>query len=219
VVFRTLPTAVVFSLILTSGAVPGLWTGRWVPSAVLEEGAARLSSIPPTAGDWDSQALEVDPRQLEVARASGHLHRRYVDRRSGRAVVVLLLCGPPGPISVHTPDVCFRGAGYEEVAAPARYTAPGDADAQFWVRRFQKQAAVPVPVRVLYGWSTWGAWEAPDHPRWTFASRPVLYKLYLIRELARKDEALDETDPALDLLRALLPQLRSALAPDPERAP
>jgi hypothetical protein len=210
-VFRTLPTAIVFALVITSGVAPGLWTGRWITSASLGEAAARLSALPLTAGEWDGQALEINPREMRQAQANGFLNRRYVNRRSGSAVSLLLLCGRPGPISVHTPDICFPGAGYVEAAAPEQYTAP-DGGGQFWVRRFEKQAAVPVPVRVFYGWTTSGAWEAPDQPRLAFTGRPVLYKLYLVRELARKDEAL-ERDPALDLLQALIPQLRSVLGP------
>jgi hypothetical protein len=154
----------------------------------------------------------MDPRQLQVACADGAFFRRYTDGRNN-VVNVMLLCGRPGPISVHTPDVCFRSAGNEEVGEVVRFKLGGESDDQFWVRRFRKEGAVPVHMRVIYGWSTTGNWEAPDNPRVSFASRPVLYKLYLVRELPKGTEAI-EGDPALELLRALRPQLRAAFNND-----
>jgi hypothetical protein len=140
------------------------------------------------------------------------VHRRYVHRRTGQAVDLLLVCGRAGPTSVHTPDVCYRGSGYDEVGEATRYAAPGGG--AFWVRRFQKPGPAPAPLRVIYGWNATGAWEAPDSPRTAFAGRAALYKLYVIREMARTDEPLEE-DPAVDFLRAALPPLGAALFPAP----
>lgn len=209
---RALPSLTVFAAVLTAGVVPGLWTGRWTESTSLEEAAARLAQVPPTVGEWDGRDLPVNPREQAAAQASGYLSRRYVHRRTGAVVSLALLCGRPGPISVHTPDICYAGSGYEEVGAPTRCAIPDSPGDHLWARQFRKAAAVPVQhLRVLYGWSAAGAWEAPDNPRLTFARRPALYKLYAIRELAGPGEALDD-DPALDLLRALAPPLRAALA-------
>ena len=33
----------------------------------------------------------------------------------------LILCGRPGPVSIHTPDVCYRGLGYEPTGSPSRW--------------------------------------------------------------------------------------------------
>ena len=84
---------------------------------------------------------------------------------------------------------------------------------QLWVRRFEKLSGVPVNLRLLYGWSSAGSWQAPDYPRWKFAGGPLLFKMYVARELARQDEPI-EGDPAIDFLRALAPPLRAALFPE-----
>src|SRR5439155_15150223 len=130
---------------------------------------------------------------------------------------ILLVCGRPGPVSVHTPDVCYEGVGYEMAAAPVRYAAregSSAAPAQFWMADFEKQrAAVPVRLRILWSWHAAGAWQAPDDPRLTFARFPVLYKLYVIREMASGDERLEE-DRCGEFLGQLLPEFRNSILGD-----
>jgi uncharacterized protein DUF3485 len=209
-VIRILPIAVILLLVGAAGAIQGVWTGRWSTDDVIAAAALRLSSIPMEAGNWNAKTEDMDPRQLQIACADGALFRQYADQR-GNVVQMMLLCGRPGPISVHTPDVCFAGAGNEELGKADRFKIGGDSNDEFWVRSFRKVGPVAEKFRVFYGWSTSGNWEAPDNPRMSFANRPVLYKLYLVSNLREGTEAIDR-DPALDLLRALRPQLRAAFS-------
>jgi hypothetical protein len=122
----------------------------------------------------------------------------------------LVLCGLAGPISVHTPDVCYRGAGYELAAPPARHRierGEGQEPAWFWVGDFE-QRGVPAPrrLRIFWGWNAGGGWKAADSARFEFAGAPVLLKLYVIREMSHGGEPL-EKDPARGLLRELLAAL------------
>ena len=66
-------------------------------------------------------------------------------------------------------------------------------------------------LRIFWTWFGDGTWQAPDSPRLTFAHLPVLYKLYVVRELPPRPERLEQ-DPSLDLLQQLLPALASVLA-------
>jgi hypothetical protein len=214
-VFRTLPTVVVFAAVLVAGAVPGLWTGRWEPSTDLDAAAARMAQIPKVVGDWEGRDQALNPRELAAAQATGMLRRQYVHRKTRATVSLLLVCGRPGPVAVHTPDVCYLGSGFEEEGKESREkpVPPGDRGDQFIVRRFGKPvAAVPVHLRIFYGWSADGAWQAPENPRLAYARQPVLYKLYAVRELARADEPAAD-DPAQEFLGALLPVARPALFP------
>jgi len=214
--FRVLPTIIAISLIAACGLLQRYWIGRVSDEEVLREAASRLALIPSVAGDWDGHDLTMDSREFKQTEANGVLQRRYVHRRSGETVMMTLLCGRPGPICVHTPEVCFPGAGFEEQGVGSKYSVPGENDAQFWVRRFQKQAAVSEQWRILYSWTSNGNWQAADSPRLAFAGRPVLYKLYLMRRLSTAKEPLD-ADPTLNLLGALRPQLRAAFSNDPPR--
>jgi hypothetical protein len=211
---RALAALTVFLAVATSGVVHGVWTYRWSAPAALQRATARMADLPMTLGDWDGQPGELDARQLAVADVSGHLLRRYVNRRSGAVVTVMLLCGRPGPVSVHRPEVCYGGAGYELAGPMAKHPAPAEAG-EFWACRFQKfRAGVPEHLRVLYAWSATGKWEASESPRTAFARSAALYKLYVIREMARENEPLEE-DPSVAFLRALVPALQKALFPAP----
>jgi hypothetical protein len=129
-------------------------------------------------------------------------------------VEVILVCGRPGPIAVHTPDVCLRGNGHSLVAATAKYTT---ASAEFWTAKFRNDdAAVPGSLRMLWSWNAGEGWKASASPRLEFARHPALYKLYMARQLATVDEPL-EKDPSIELLPLLLPALQQALFPETRR--
>jgi hypothetical protein len=215
VVFRTLPVLTVCAAAVLSGTVSGLWVHRWAGTAELEAATARMAAIPAAVGDWDAREGEVSAREVEGAQAAGILRREYVNRRTGATLSLLVVCGRAGPVAVHTPDVCYRNSGYAEVGEATQVAVPGAEGSRLLVRRFQKQSAVPVQLRVWYCWSAGGEWEVPDNPRIHFAREPVLYKLYVSRELPRPDEPLDN-DPVKEFLRDLIPQVKPALfAPPP----
>ena len=62
-------------------------------------------------GDWQGTSFELSAKDQATA-ASFCLARRYSNPTNGATVSVLLLGGVPAKISVHTPDVCYSGAGY-----------------------------------------------------------------------------------------------------------
>jgi hypothetical protein len=210
---RYSPAYVAIALVLLSGVVHGFWTDRWAVSGALAEAAERLERLPVQAGDWQAQVLAVDPRFTEAI--SGYSFRRYVHRPSGSVVTVALVCGRPGPVSIHTPDVCYRAGGYR-VAPPTPYHLAGhgpEAAADFFTSDMQKDTPTgPLYQRIFWSWSATGDWKAPDNPRWEFAARPVLYKLYLIRDMNSAADPLED-DPCVELMRQLLPQLRQSLFP------
>ena len=211
---RAFAVLTVFAVVLSSGVVQGVWTHRWTSSAALERATARMADLPLTLGEWDGEAQALDPRQVEVADISGHLLRRYVNRRTGDMVTVLLLCGRPGPLAVHAPEVCYRGLGYRTVGARAKQPSPAGAG-DFWVARLQRErVAGEGPLRIFYAWNATGTWEAADSPRSRFGWRPALYKLYVTRQLTKADEPLED-GPELGFLRALLPAAQKALFPAP----
>jgi hypothetical protein len=215
--FRPSHVLTAFALLALSGLAHGLWTGRWQPSDARDEALARVGRVPLTAGNWKGHDLEVDPAPFRQARAEAYWTRRYEDSK-GRAVTVILMCGRSGPLAVHTPDVCYRGAGYEMAAdpEPVEVRSGSGGPAHFWMARFQKEGpGAEGQLRLFWSWSTGGGpWLAADRPRLAFAGQPDLYKLYVISDLTTPDGPL-AGDPALDLLRDLLPSLDRALAPAP----
>jgi hypothetical protein len=212
---RGLPLAVLAVLAIGLGLVYGVETDRWRASQDLEAAVRRLQAVPAQVGDWKAIDLPFEAEELARSGIKGGLFRRYENARTGSAVSVLIVCGRGGPISVHTPDVCYTGAGYRAAGAQERKTVPvgptGDR-VEFWALQFAKpDAVVPTRLEIYWAWSAGGPFEAPDNPRFAYARTPALYKLYVVREFAptsrtTKDNACEQ------FLAQAVPQFRAALA-------
>jgi hypothetical protein len=208
---RILPIATTLVALIACGVVHGVWTDRWEPKPDPAAAAARFNDLPATIGDWEGEALEVSPRELQGL--SGYLARRYVNRDTGDVVTLALMCGRPRFVSIHTPDVCYAANGYE-VTAPARY-APSDlpGHASFWMTEMvRSRAAEESRLRVFFAWGATGEWQAADNPRVAFAGTPVLYKLYVLRDLPAGNQPPAD-DPCLDFFKRLQPELQKCLFP------
>jgi hypothetical protein len=198
-----LSSAMSLAVVIATGIAHGAWTGRWKPSPNRAAAQARLSRIPTTLGTWRGESLAFDRRDLERSGVDGCVARRYVDDESGDSLTMLLVSGAPGPIAVHTPDICYTGAGYEEVSAPSHLEIQprrSSRGAELFAADYRsRDVAQPRYLRVYWAWSRGGAWTAPSNPRVTFATAPVLYKIYVVRELFALGEARDD-DSAIDFL-------------------
>ncbi len=197
------------ALIALCGVVHGQWTGRWSDLAEASEDAARrLSRLPSNLGDWEGRDGEMDAKAMKKTAVSGHLFRRYVHGATGEEVSVFLVCGRSGPISVHTPDVCYRGAGYELIGATSRCRMDG---AEFWMGEFAKaRSPLASRLRILWSWSAGAGWQAPDQPRVYFARAACLHKLYVVHAVTA-DKPLAEDSILQEFVGLLIPQLESTL--------
>lgn len=218
---RVVAPAVALLLIVATGFVHGTWTGRWSVAHELEEAAARLEQAPGDIGDWKATPDVIDDDTLSVAGAAGAWARTYRNLGTRQVLNVVLLCGRAGPMSVHRPEHCYRGAGYDLVTPADRIPLdnPDGTPTEFRTAVFRKPGLDgPSSLRILWTWFDGRTWLAPDSPRYTFARLPALYKLYVIRPLDGPLGRLDE-DPAVDFLRQLLPELDRALAPSDAPSP
>jgi len=209
---RPAAIGIVLASLLVPAVVGGMWTGRWGQSERLKQAVSRLEQVPEALGeDWDVQTRSLSAREVAAAELDGYVSRQYVNRRTGGVVSVLLLCGRPGPISAHTPEVCYAGAGFARTGQKDH----AEGGANFRVIDFQKEtAADPTRLRVFLTWGHGGEWAAPADPRGAFAGKSYLYKLYVVREMARANEPL-EKDEAAELIQKLMPQLQEALFAGP----
>jgi hypothetical protein len=213
---RTLPYVLVLGMLIASGLAHGLITERWSDPPDPDAQAAIFARVPMVIDDWDGRTIDTDDDRLpeEIGNA---LLRRYVNRVDGSVVTVFLSVGRPGPmVAGHLPVSCYPGAGYDLVGSSIKQSilsGPSSPKAQFWVSNFSKtQRAVPEHLRVFWSWSGSGTWEIPDRPRLAFAHYQKLYKLYVIRNLLKAEEPL-ENDPAIGFVKVLVPELDKALFP------
>jgi Protein of unknown function (DUF3485) len=208
VALRPWPLIAAFTVLLVSGLVHGFWTQRWHTAEALDSAVARLYAVPLKAGSWHADNIEVDPEPYKQARAVGYWMRRYTKEGSTEAISVILMCGRAGHMAVHTPDICYRGAGYEMVSEPAKFRLPGRGDFEFWTATFRPTKAGGADLELYWSWRAGDSWLAPTSPRLTFGGRPYLYKLYVVREQAG-DAA--QGPVMADFLAQLMPELEGAL--------
>jgi hypothetical protein len=192
--YRWLMVVMASAIVGAAGYVHGLRTDRWGESNELTQAVARIQSIPAQFGDWESQPNELDPRQLQIGEIAGYASRVFENRQTKERVSILLICGRPGPISVHTPDICYRGLGYSMGQRTLQTLNEGKPvhPPEFWLARFNKESAAP--LNIAWAWNNGSRWLAPEHPRLSFYQSKYLYKLYVIRSVkSGEDTLLDET--------------------------
>lgn len=202
------------AVLLAYSWAEGVWTGRWQPADTARLAAAKLKDVPMIIGAWQGTDGDFDERQIAVGELDGYLHRVYTNVNNGQQVQILVVCGRPGPISVHTPDVCYRGLGFTTLSRPLRKILAKDeegTDATCWTADFQRPTMGGKEyLRIAWTWFAAGAWHAADRPRLEFAREPVLFKTYLIHGLSKLDTPWDD-DPLPQFSQQLLPVLASYL--------
>ena len=215
--FRYLPVPLAALLVVFNGVFHGIHTDRWSRSVDVEAAATRCKSLPLRIGDWTGEdANPLSDTEIKRAEIAGYVRRQYTHSKRG-PIHILLLCGRPGPISAHTPEICFSGAGYEIIGERQKHRAIAsndDPSGEFWTVRFRSSNPQAPPIRAFWAWSDGGAWRAAENPRWSYARSGYLYKLYVTRAMTDVDEPI-KTDPCLDFLSVLLAELGKALSVDP----
>jgi hypothetical protein len=194
--------------LVACGLVHGYRTERWQPAVEATEAAGHLRDLPLEIGDWQGTEMEVKPGQAGAG-VAGCIQRSYLHRPSGVTVSMALVCGRPGPVSIHTPDICYMAAGFS-VGTPAR-SAVANSEAAMWrADAFRATASDEKRLRIFWGWNNGSGWVASENPRLEFARFPVLHKLYVIREMGGLNEA-NRDEPCEQFLQVLLPELDRAL--------
>jgi hypothetical protein len=204
-------------LIVADAALGFVWGERWWSTAELDDADARIQRVPMAFGDWKGEKLPDFSRPaLERAGFHGYTLRSYENQRTQARVTVMLACGRPGPLAVHTPEVCYNATGFVQAGDVGRWAPDGlpNAPAFFKTTFARKEANAPEHLRVLWAWNKNGAWRISDNPRWTFAGGPVLYKMYVTQSYAPRNKETDGDD-CQEFLADFLPELDKVLAPHP----
>lgn len=219
---RYLPLVAAILVVLGAGVVRARWAVRQADTRDLQQAAAHLADVPLVSGDWEATRGPFDLDAYKAAGIHGALVHNYKNRVTGQELVLMIVCGRPGSIAAHTPDVCYPSAGFEMLSDHIRVIPDEEASRPdlFWkLRMGKKKALTPQILNVTYGWTADGLWQAPERDaRWAFADIPVLFKLYAIRpvpaSIAERGAAFEaKTDPTADFLKAVLPDVNRALFP------
>ena len=177
------------------------------------EAAASLDRLPATIGSWTSTTGKIDERERRLADIACSVRRKYRHSETGQIVTLTILCGAAGPMSVHPPTACFEGVGYALVAGPTVTGIEDDTGHGVTLNKasFRLQdSSLSEVVRVFWGWSTDGQWDAPANPRLTYRGEPVLFKLYVVD---RAYETTNDLPQSETFLAEALPAIRKVLQP------
>jgi hypothetical protein len=202
---------VALALLLASGV---LYHVLAKDSAQLDPAAERVALVPSVIGDWQGTDEAADRESFEQAGAKGYWMRAYVNARTKESVLVILMCGRPGKMSVHTPEVCYRGAGFDlhdEPTTCSLRTSAGAELGSFWTAQFTKKGDRPTSLRLYWAWNARGVWEASPSPRWQFRGEPFLYKLYVSHDMSRQQGVAPGADVTARFMREFVPVLERTL--------
>lgn len=221
-----LPVVAALIVVATGTYLQGVWSERWWRhrSERLKEFTSRLADVPMVIGDWEGVDQPVDEEQFKRSNCDGQVSRKYTNDR-GDSVSVFLVSGTGRHVTIHTPDWCYRGAGYEMDKNPHPYKIDVDGmdpSPEFSTTTFTKHDATGASDRLRIFWSFTedGRWQGPAAPKPMFGSRDALYKVYLITDAKDRRES-PEDSPTIEFAKEFFPVVNELLfrAPDKEAEP
>ena len=198
--------AIGLAVTIATGVVCGHFSQRWGPVPDLLAAGDQLKAMPKQIGSW--QLVEdnaMDESIVRMLACSGYVNRKYVDRKSGEDVTVSIVVGPSGPISVHTPEICYSSRDFTPERDPQRVELTDAENRQhtLWSSKFRSNGAVGGNLLVYYAWLPDDIWTAADSPRFAFAGRPMLFKLQVAASIP-PGEPNESRDPVRRFLQDLL---------------
>ena len=230
---QTILATAALVILACGGIAHGIITHRWMPNESVHLAVAAIQHIPSEIGSWTSEDIVLPETERQIGGIACYIQRTYRDRVTGTEVSLLLVTGESGPISVHPPTACFSGRGYHVVQEPgltaiphgihkneskAETTTQADLLAEnsnnhlFREADFENNAIDDVAlIRVYWGWSTDGHWQAPNNPRLHFASQPCLFKLYVSEQWVPNGNGDKDAGAALQFLKVALPVIQHHL--------
>jgi hypothetical protein len=218
-------TFVVCSVILLVSTVAAGWMQRsmshaWGNPRDRELAASKLSlPLPEQFGDWRfDRSVPFSQEVLDVLGKPMHISHVYENMRTGDVVTVAVIVGHPGPVAVHTPEICYSSRDYKFPSARTRQVVkPADGRSHaLWTLGLDPKEPGDLPLKVMYAWSTGTTWEAAEQPRYSYGGLSHLYKLQLaVGVTTQSTEA--GFDPATDFLTNFLPQLQPKLVESDHR--
>jgi hypothetical protein len=194
------------AMTVATGLVYGHLSQRWGPAPDLVAAGKHVETLPAQIADW--QLVREEPMQanvIAVLSCAGYVNRQYVNRSTGDTIHIAITVGPSGPISVHTPEICYSSRAYS-VQEPRQLVILPDKDGgqhSYWRVSFRSNNSFGDQLRVYYAWASQKTWKAAKSPRFEFAGRPILHKLQ-ISSLVTPERAAEADDPCKAFLADML---------------
>lgn len=206
----------------TAGWLQGTMTNRFGVPEDMHEGAAKLANLRKILekqsfgerGQWKMiKQSEMTNLIVETLECEGYINASFVNTEiPSLQINGFIIIGPPGPVAVHTPEICYSSQNYDitDKRERVRIFPKGPQEDEFWGLTLRSKQVDADILRVYYSWANLGPWTAPDIPRITYGGGSKLYKMQLAVKLP-PDAKLEQGDACQDFLRAFLPVVNAQL--------
>ncbi|MGD9644477.1 MAG: exosortase-associated EpsI family protein [Pirellulales bacterium] len=230
-----LGVAIVALTTVATGMVTGKLGNRWQRPQDLTKAAQALEAITntPQIGPWHLEGTSrLSPEIVKLLHSSGDISCRYLNEQTGAVVELVVLVGETGPLSTHSPEVCYSSREYQMVSEPQSQQVNGPiAPADFLSMTLSSEGFDGSLLRVWYAWNNGQQWLAPRNARIALRAEPFLYKVQISTYLTGLEddrrpteqpggttgsaEAAREREVCRGFLIDMLPVLNSAFAQRP----
>ena len=206
-----------FALALTvaAGMLHGSQSRRWGASPEEQKLGRRLDALPEEFAGWTlNQKYEISDAAKRLLQPTSYVNRSYIGP-NGEQVGAAVILGAHGPISVHTPEICYSSRDYKQLGPREAVTITDSAGkkSQFWKLTFQSQSVDQSGLRVYYAWSPTADWKAVESPRFDYYGEPYLFKIQVACPVSLETD--DPDDAARRFLQAFVPAVKRQLFGNP----
>lgn len=184
------------------------------------------TEIPNEIGDWVGVDQPVDEQVRKTAGADGYISRTYVNQETNERVTVWFIVGHFRNVARHTPNICYRNAGFTQVerANLQPFLVDDLPDSEFRTAKFRGPGPNGQVVHERVFWAWWKPepleegqtaddvlieWTSPEDPRLKYGFCRALYKLYFTSS-TNEEEAPGES-VCLDFAQEFLPVVDAEL--------
>ncbi|MFO0916144.1 MAG: exosortase-associated EpsI family protein [Pirellulales bacterium] len=218
----SVPLAVLLVVLGVSTYLQGNFSERWGRSSsqrLLRLAENVNTAVPLQVGNWTGQEQPVDDEQFIASNCEAARDIRYEETTTGQVVNAFVVAGNARNVTIHTPDQCYVGAGFEMEGEKHTYTHTIDLHdgqppqtVEFVTATFRKEEPERITrLQILWTFSDDGQWRGPKVEKVSLAGKKYMAKVYFIHQIALS--APDELtgSPMLRLADELLPELNKSL--------
>ena len=202
------PRAFDWGWLLLVGVLFGLCGGvrfwrEWQFNSLSKESGVApfgLKELPRELGDWrvvEGSESTLEPDIAQIAGASDHLIRTYINEKSGTTAVLMVIYGLATRVWSHTPDACYPAGGFDAIPPTLDIDIPipeTTSRARFRVQQFAKlKAGLKDFRRVYHSFRNAGEWGLDMGAKWKrFRYHPGMYKVQVQTQAGSFDDIKDK---------------------------
>ncbi len=198
---RYIPIAAAILIGIVGTVAHGIYTERWLPFETdqLKKFTTRIPKVPLKIGNWSGVEDPVNETEFEQTHCTTCIQRTYTNKELDSGVSLYLVSGTASNICRHSPDWCYRNAGFVQRGALTTYSVPVegiDEPVEFCTALFEKtkENTGGSNLRIFWTYAHDGRWRGPTWAKVSFAGRPALYKIYVIIPVTAEKNAVGDTD-------------------------